>query len=425
MEGIMIKLKQCQGDQTETAIDKARLNIGRDQTNDIVLDDEMVSGFHACVFLENNIIELVDLGSSNGTLVNGKRITGRVALKPWDKIRFGESDLEVVDPAGRRPTTIQSVPAGTKVPADHARAAIATLHPVSSAHGADIISIKKTIRVGRSDSNDVVLSDSTVSSRHAELVVIDNRIEVVDLDSTNGTWVNGKRITRERLYDGDNISFDEIAYRVSCPGSPRKNNRNLNHAAFTPGATQSDAAMSPKPAAPALDFSMPADRHVKNAARQPSPDFSFEAETSGPKLPSPGKQSYDHSRSTTAPKRDLKWLLFSIEGRLGRLNYFISALLVMFVTIILLLILETALWGGLVIDPFSPDYGGSFLANLIIYIPATWIHVALAAKRFHDQNRSAHWYWLTLIFLVNLVIICMLLFARGTQGKNRFGDELT
>jgi pSer/pThr/pTyr-binding forkhead associated (FHA) protein len=45
--------------------------IGRDSENDIVLDDAMISRYHAMLFVESQSIVLVDLESTNGTLVNG------------------------------------------------------------------------------------------------------------------------------------------------------------------------------------------------------------------------------------------------------------------------------------------------------------------------------------------------------------------
>ena len=65
-----------------------RLSIGRHPKNAIVLEDELVSIYHAEVFVENGKTLLRDLKSSNGTKVNRKRIT-EAALNDGDEIRFG------------------------------------------------------------------------------------------------------------------------------------------------------------------------------------------------------------------------------------------------------------------------------------------------------------------------------------------------
>lgn len=63
----------------------------------------------------------------------------------------------------------------------------------------------KRVRVGRSQSNDIVLGSPQVSSAHLELVQRDDGIWLQDKDSTNGTKVNGKRVQEVLLKDGDEI----------------------------------------------------------------------------------------------------------------------------------------------------------------------------------------------------------------------------
>ena len=68
---------------------------------------------------------------------------------------------------------------------------------------------KDTLTIGRLDSCDVVLSDAGVSRKHAEVRREGDEWVVVDLDSTNGTIVNGKPIRRHRLAQGDRIEVGE------------------------------------------------------------------------------------------------------------------------------------------------------------------------------------------------------------------------
>lgn len=67
------------------------LTFGRDPDNDITLDDSEVSRHHARLFRQNDQIIIEDLGSTNGTLINGKRITGPHILQPADIISIGSS----------------------------------------------------------------------------------------------------------------------------------------------------------------------------------------------------------------------------------------------------------------------------------------------------------------------------------------------
>lgn len=73
-------------------------------------------------------------------------------------------------------------------------------------------------RIGRNPDNDVVIAnDKRVSKYHAEIRREDGSYVVVDLQSTNGTMVNGRRINRHRLADGDVIRIGDstITYQRS------------------------------------------------------------------------------------------------------------------------------------------------------------------------------------------------------------------
>jgi len=72
-----------------------RLAIGRAQDNDVVLDDPQVSRHHAQVVRRGNQIIVEDLGSTNGTLVNGRHITGPHVLQPTETIAVGSSVFSV------------------------------------------------------------------------------------------------------------------------------------------------------------------------------------------------------------------------------------------------------------------------------------------------------------------------------------------
>ncbi len=76
----------------EYALDRPVLTIGRHQENDIVIDHLGVSGKHARVAVEGQSVVLTDLQSTNGTYVNGRRVT-EVELRPNDWISIGKHIL--------------------------------------------------------------------------------------------------------------------------------------------------------------------------------------------------------------------------------------------------------------------------------------------------------------------------------------------
>ena len=73
--------------------------------------------------------------------------------------------------------------------------------------------------VGRDEQADVTLVASGVSRKHARLSVgIDADVEIVDLGSRNGTFVNGQRVDRVSLRDGDELRFGEAVVRIEWVG---------------------------------------------------------------------------------------------------------------------------------------------------------------------------------------------------------------
>ncbi|HEY2554843.1 MAG TPA: FhaA domain-containing protein [Candidatus Cybelea sp.] len=76
-----------------------------------------------------------------------------------------------------------------------------------------VYSITGTTRVGRGDENEIVLLDPSVSRAHAVVEFDAGEPAVRDLDSTNGTYVNGRRVRVESLQDGDELRFGNTRMR--------------------------------------------------------------------------------------------------------------------------------------------------------------------------------------------------------------------
>jgi uncharacterized protein YraI len=84
------------------------LTIGRAQDNDVMLDDPQVSRYHAHLMRHGDEIIIEDLGSTNGTLVNGRRISGPHVLQPSETIAVGASVFAVEGFAA--PSTVGMLP---------------------------------------------------------------------------------------------------------------------------------------------------------------------------------------------------------------------------------------------------------------------------------------------------------------------------
>jgi len=73
--------------------------------------------------------------------------------------------------------------------------------------------LAKTTRIGRSDEGEIVLLDPSVSRAHAIVEIEGDKALVRDLGSTNGTFVNGRRVANESLHEGDELRFGNTTMR--------------------------------------------------------------------------------------------------------------------------------------------------------------------------------------------------------------------
>lgn len=79
-----------------------------------------------------------------------------------------------------------------------------------------------SIRIGRASDNTVVLEDGSLSAHHAVLHRRDNGFELVDLGSTNGIEVDGRRVLTHNLHHGDEVKIGSVMLRFEWPGQPER-----------------------------------------------------------------------------------------------------------------------------------------------------------------------------------------------------------
>lgn len=108
--------------------------------------------------------------------------------------------------------------------------------------------------------------------------------------------------------------------------------------------------------------------------------------------------------------------LLSLNGRIGRKAFwlFTAALIVIYVI--------AGVAGGVSVDASTgmPGYAAWFWILMLLLI---WPSIAVQAKRWHDQDRSAWWILINFVPVVGgLIALVMCGFIAGTPGPNRFGE---
>ena len=154
-----------------------RLRIGRLPDNDIVLNNKFVSRYHAELEKRGDDYYLVPLPNiSNALLLDGVPVMEPVRLRHGVKIRVG----------GWGPGEMASL--DYLSPAEDANQALQQKIQFTE---------NKIMTIGRNTENNIILPAPTVSSFHAEVEKVGQRYRVRDLNSSNGTFVNGKSISGE------------------------------------------------------------------------------------------------------------------------------------------------------------------------------------------------------------------------------------
>ena len=96
---------------------------------------------------------------------------------------------------------------------------------VYHADGAEMVMLLPDLPVivGRESPSDVRITDPTLSREHARFSFVDGRITVSDLDSTNGTWIGGKRIGEAEIQLGDEVLLGSLLASVQPLGAQDNN----------------------------------------------------------------------------------------------------------------------------------------------------------------------------------------------------------
>ena len=170
-------------------LSNGELLIGRDAGCDVVLRSKDVSRRHARFFVKGGELLVEDLGSHNGVYVKGARVEKPAKVDPGAAVEIG--DVKVAIKAAS-----EAVGAG------------AVLRGLQNE-----IRLPAKAAVGRGADCDVVLDDDSVSRRHAELAR-DERgaYRLRDLESANGTFLDGKPIGREPVLvpEGARLRFGDV-----------------------------------------------------------------------------------------------------------------------------------------------------------------------------------------------------------------------
>ncbi|TDG11837.1 FHA domain-containing protein [Seongchinamella unica] len=251
--------------------------LGRRKDCEIVVDSSEASREHARIRAEDGRLTLEDLGSTNGTMLNRRRLRQQEPLSGGDIISIGQVHFMVVAPGSDSHMTVlggrlaraddnyvldQADPNATGLrmpfplppgwtttdgvfdngPAKRNPQDIVSEQMASQSigqEGADGVLMIVSDRgrntlfplragkaawvIGRADDCDIAISDATISCVHALITRDAGRWSIEDKNSTNGTRLNGRRVDKAALDDGDKLNLgkvDLLFKSIECASTP-------------------------------------------------------------------------------------------------------------------------------------------------------------------------------------------------------------
>jgi pSer/pThr/pTyr-binding forkhead associated (FHA) protein len=218
--------------------------VGSDPQSNIVLDTPGVLPQHCQLHVSAAGVMLeVPMGTT--VSVNGRHVDGLIALRPGDSVTFDHvlarlASVESVAARGHDGATTPGYPhAANDDPGVTAVRQVLPMYVLRGVTGGAFgrsYPLQGTVTIGRSPECDIRINDPGLSRVHARLVPGEDGVQVEDLNSTNGTFLNDRRVLREKARMGDEIGLDKLRFRLvgaaghepihieatkSLPGAPR------------------------------------------------------------------------------------------------------------------------------------------------------------------------------------------------------------
>jgi pSer/pThr/pTyr-binding forkhead associated (FHA) protein len=205
--------------------------LGRETDNDYIVEDERASRHHAEIHWDGGRPHLLDRASLNGILVNGQTVRGVMPLRSGDVVEIGARRYRF-----ELGESLAGADAGMDGDATHKMGGISGPAAARARSGIVLVGLDRgfgdtrwEVRespsvVGRDPDCQVCLADPSISRRHAQIVRQPSGFFIADLQSSNGTSVNGEPLEAPvLLHSGDLIRVGDVTLRCEAIAVPAVN----------------------------------------------------------------------------------------------------------------------------------------------------------------------------------------------------------
>ena len=202
----------------EFALPDGVVTLGRAEINDVVLNHHTVSRAHAKLERSDAGWTIIDLGSANGTRVNGVPVQKKT-ISSGDALSLGDSALRFESAEIRQEPAVTQIASLKDLEQTLAEETLVstlknTRDPRLVIHKpgktAEVPLVEEVVTLGRDPDSRIFLDDPEASRHHARIEHRGHSLLYRDLDSRNGTWLGSERVHEHVFKDGDALRIGHL-----------------------------------------------------------------------------------------------------------------------------------------------------------------------------------------------------------------------
>lgn len=207
-----MKLQFPQGDHNDVELQDGNYSIGSSEEADISIQDKGLGNVHASINISNGDGVLNVDNEASLISVNGKLVSKSKELREGDLIIAAQVHMKLAS----------SEDAEEEVDDNRTRVRMAlpkfVLRGVSGAYFGKTYPLRGSTVMGRHSECHICVNADGISRKHVQIDAEADGLVVTDLGSSNGTYINGKKIDKSEIKVGDELKLDNIRFLIQTPG---------------------------------------------------------------------------------------------------------------------------------------------------------------------------------------------------------------
>ncbi|MFV0544041.1 MAG: FHA domain-containing protein [Marinicella pacifica] len=207
-----MKLHFPHGEHPDVMLENGQYTIGGDNAADITIEDKGLADIHLTITVKGSDYSVSIPGEASLVSINGKLVKDEKEVRAGDLLIASQVHMKLMD----------SVEKASHADDGKTRIRMALpqfiLRGVSGAYFGKTYPLRGTTTIGRHSDCHICVNAEGVSRRHMQIDADATGLVIKDLDSSNGTFVNGEKIKTRELQVGDEIRIDNIRFLVQTPG---------------------------------------------------------------------------------------------------------------------------------------------------------------------------------------------------------------